>query len=118
MKLYGELAQWWPLMSPPEEYETEAWDVDCLLAAEDGGGSGRLPLLGAGGGHLASHLKSRFEMTLVDISEPMLEQSRRLNSECRHLCGAMSGSPSMWRIAAGHWIWRARTASMLHAHSR
>jgi len=45
--------------------------------------------LGSGGGNSASHLKSRFEMTLVDLSPQMLAVSRKLNPECEHLEGDM-----------------------------
>jgi SAM-dependent methyltransferase len=89
LKLYDALADWWPLMSPPEEYAAEAGPVARLLDPGDAPGRPRLLELGAGGGHLASHLKARFEMTLVDLSPRMLEQSRRLNPECRHLTGDM-----------------------------
>jgi SAM-dependent methyltransferase len=89
MKLYDELAEWWPLMSPPEEYEAEAEPVASLLSRDATTHRPRLLELGAGGGHLASHLKARFDMTLVDLSPRMLDQSRRLNPECRHLTGDM-----------------------------
>jgi hypothetical protein len=29
-KLYDELADWWPLLSPPEEYEDEGGYVYCM----------------------------------------------------------------------------------------
>ncbi|MBC8135140.1 MAG: methyltransferase domain-containing protein [Fibrella sp.] len=45
--------------------------------------------LGSGGGNNASHLKSRFEMVLVDRSPGMLRVSRQLNPECEHLEGDM-----------------------------
>lgn len=89
MKLYDELADWWPLMSAPEEYAKEAEDVARLLCPD--GADRRLTVLelGSGGGHLASHLKHRFAMTLVDLSPRMLDLSRSLNPECRHLGGDM-----------------------------
>lgn len=89
MKLYDEIADWWPLMSPPQDYADEAGPVADLLSRQGTSGRKRLLELGAGGGHLASHLKARFDMTLVDLSPRMLEQSRRLNPECRHLTGDM-----------------------------
>ena len=89
MKLYEDLADWWPLMSPPEEYAAESGPVASLLLVNVAKDRPRLLELGAGGGHLASHLKARFDMTLVDLSAPMLDQSRRLNPECRHLIGDM-----------------------------
>jgi SAM-dependent methyltransferase len=87
-RFYGELAVWWPLISPPEEYEEEAAFSARLLQ-----GAAR-PVrevleLGSGGGHNAVHLKRHFDLTLVDISEPMLDVSRALNPECTHVAGDM-----------------------------
>lgn len=87
-RFYGELAEWWPLISPPEEYTEEAAFAGQLLAWAS------IPVrevleLGSGGGHNAVHLKTRFAMTLIDLSEEMLEVSRRLNPECRHHQGDM-----------------------------
>ncbi len=45
--------------------------------------------LGSGGGHNASYLKASLDMTLVDLSDEMLDVSRRLNPECEHLRGDM-----------------------------
>lgn len=45
--------------------------------------------LGSGGGHNACHLKERFAMTLVDLSDQMIAVSRTLNPECEHLQGDM-----------------------------
>ena len=89
MKLYDELASWWPLLSPPEEYAEEAAFYERALLA-----GCRLPPrtvleLGSGGGSNASHLKARFEMTLVDPSPGMLRVSRALNPECEHVEGDM-----------------------------
>lgn len=87
-RLYQDLAEWWPLISPPEEYAEE-----CAFAARvlrQGSGTVREVLeLGSGGGHCASHLAEHFTMTLVDLSAPMLEVSRRLNPECAHVQGDM-----------------------------
>ncbi|MGH3320285.1 MAG: class I SAM-dependent methyltransferase [Streptosporangiaceae bacterium] len=87
-RLYGDLAAWWPVISPPEEYAGEAALAADLLASVS------IPVrevleLGSGGGHNAAHLKGRFAMTLVDISRDMLAVSRRLNPECEHLEGDM-----------------------------
>jgi trans-aconitate methyltransferase len=87
-RFYGDLAAWWPLVSPPEEYTEEAAQAAAVL------GSASIPVrdvleLGSGGGHNAFHLKSRFAMTLVDAADEMLEVSRRLNPECEHLQGDM-----------------------------
>jgi SAM-dependent methyltransferase len=87
-RLYSELAQWWPLISPPAEYAQEAAYLSGVLT------SAALPVrevldLGSGGGHVAAHLKQRFAMTLVDLSEDMLAVSRRLNPGCAHVQGDM-----------------------------
>jgi SAM-dependent methyltransferase len=83
-RLYAELAEWWPLISPPEEYAREAAYLTGVLA------SAARPVrevldLGSGGGHVAMHLTERFTMTLVDLSEDMLAVSRRLNPGCTHI---------------------------------
>jgi len=85
---YGDLAAWWPLISPPEEYAEEAAFAAGVLH------SASIPVsevleLGSGGGHNAVHLKAGFSMTLTDLSEEMLEVSRRLNPECDHQRGDM-----------------------------
>ena len=87
-RFYGELASWWPLVSPVEEYAEEAAEAAGLLA------SAAIPVrevleLGSGGGHNAVHLKTHFALTLVDLSEEMLAVSRRLNPECAHHQGDM-----------------------------
>lgn len=87
-RLYVDLARWWPLISPPDEYEDEAAFAATLLGSASGPVREVLEL-GSGGGHNAHHLKARFTMTLVDLSAEMLEVSRRLNPECEHLQGDM-----------------------------
>ncbi|MPZ89546.1 MAG: methyltransferase domain-containing protein, partial [Nitriliruptorales bacterium] len=87
-RFYGELAVWWPLISPPEEYAEEAAYAATVL------NSASIPVrevleLGSGGGHNAVHLKASFAMTLIDLSEEMLDVSRRLNPECGHRQGDM-----------------------------
>jgi len=87
-RLYTDLAAWWPLISPPEDYAEEAAFCARVLA------SAEIPVrdvleLGSGGGHNAFHLKNRFAMTLVDVSADMLDVSKRLNPDCEHLDGDM-----------------------------
>jgi SAM-dependent methyltransferase len=83
-RLYGELAEWWPLISPPEEY---AADAAVLTRVFTGGPAAVRTVLdlGSGGGHVAMHLSGRFELTLVDRSEQMLAASRELNPGCEHI---------------------------------
>jgi SAM-dependent methyltransferase len=62
----------------PEEYAEEAAYVATLLDSASGPMLDVLEL-GSGGGHNAVHLKARYAMTLVELSEEMLAVSRRLN---------------------------------------
>src|SRR5688572_18729909 len=88
-RLYDDLAGWWPLLSPPEEYEEEARDLVARLGPEDLPENAALLELGAGGGSLAFHLKRRLRLTLTDRSPQMLAVSRALNPEWEHLVGDM-----------------------------
>ena len=88
-RLYGELAGWFHLLTAPASYVEEAdFYRRTLLEASDEPPRTLLEL-GSGGGNNASHLKRHFELTLVDRSPEMLEVSRTLNPECRHLVGDM-----------------------------
>ena len=88
-KLYNELAAWWPLFSAPEDYAEEAaWIRDAFREALGRDPSSLLEL-GSGGGNTASHLSRTTVMTLVDLYEPMLEVSRRLNPAADHAHGDM-----------------------------
>ena len=89
-KLYDDFAEWWPLMSAPEDYEEEAtFYFNAMQEAADR----RIETiieLGSGGGNNASFLKMRVkELVLVDLSEGMLAHSRKLNPECEHHQGDM-----------------------------
>lgn len=87
-RFYGELARWWPLISPVADYAEEAAYAAQLLR------SASIPVhevleLGSGGGHNAVHLREHFAMTLSDLSAEMLDMSRRLNPDCAHHVGDM-----------------------------
>ena len=83
-RLYQDLAEWWPLISPPEEYAEEAAFAGQVLRRATRPVHEVLEL-GSGGGHCASHLTPGFTMTLVDASDAMLAVSRRLNPGCEHV---------------------------------
>jgi SAM-dependent methyltransferase len=87
-RLYSDLAGWWPLISPPEEYTAEAAHLADLFRAAEHPVREVLDL-GSGGGGVAVHLKDRLAMTLVDLSDEMLDVSRLLNPECEHVRGDM-----------------------------
>lgn len=87
--MYCHLAAWWPLLSPPSEYDDEAADLLRRLPTDAGSRTSTLLELGAGGGSLAYHLKQHFRLTLTDLSPDMLAVSQTINPECEHLVGDM-----------------------------
>jgi SAM-dependent methyltransferase len=90
LRLYSDLASWFPLLTPPGEYAEEAEIYHQVILKDSLGGQPESLLeLGSGGGHNAFHLKAHFRLTLVDISSSMLETSRQLNPECEHWPGDM-----------------------------
>ena len=89
MKLYDELAEWWPLFSAPADYAEEAEFFARVLNDACEPAPRTVLELGSGGGNNALYLKSKFEMTLIDLSPQMLAVSRALNPECEHREGDM-----------------------------
>jgi SAM-dependent methyltransferase len=87
--MYTELADWFHLVSAPEDYAEEAEVYRRLMVENARGPVRRVLELGSGGGNNASHLKQWFELTLVDPAPGMLAISRDLNPECEHLEGDM-----------------------------
>ena len=88
-RLYGELADWYYLLTHPDDYEEEAGIFHRTFEEHT-----RIPIhtmleLGSGGGANALYLKRHYEMTLTDLSERMLAQSKTINPECRHIVGDM-----------------------------
>jgi hypothetical protein len=88
-RLYREFASWFHLLTSPQDYSFEA-DFYSRLLTE----CAAIPVetvleLGSGGGNNASHMKSRFQLTLTEPSEEMLELSRSINPECEHIQGDM-----------------------------
>lgn len=90
MKLYNELADWWPLMSGPDEYVEEAAIYAGHLLGNGSAPAQTLVEFGSGGGNNASHMKRHFAaVTLVEPSPGMLAVSRALNPDCEHIEGDM-----------------------------
>ena len=89
-KLYNELATWWPLLSPVTDYTEEAAFFLQVMGKAGLPPHPSLLELGAGGGSNAYHLKPYFpQMTLTDLSPPMLAISQTLNPESEHVQGDM-----------------------------
>ena len=89
MRLYDELARWWPLFSPPSHYVEEVADILPTLLGSAAPEPKTMLELGCGGGSVAHHLKHHLELTLTDRSAAMLQVSRALNPECEHVLGDM-----------------------------
>jgi SAM-dependent methyltransferase len=88
-KLYQDLADWWPLLSTPGDYAEEALFYTCAITAGCSFPPKSLLEMGSGGGNNASHMKTHFDLTLVDLSPAMLKVSQQLNPECEHIEGDM-----------------------------
>jgi SAM-dependent methyltransferase len=89
LRLYHDLADWYPLLTPVDDYIEEAAFYRRLFETHCQRPPRTLLDLGSGGGHNAAHLKSTFACTLVDIAPAMLTLSRRLNPNCEHIEGDM-----------------------------
>ncbi len=85
-KLYSELAGWWQLVSPTDDYADEAAFFGSLF--RDAGAKTILEL-GSCGGNVAWHLKKDFALTLTDVSPEMLAESGKQNPELEHIEGDM-----------------------------
>lgn len=89
-KMYDDLAKWWPLLSPPEDYADEAAFFKQVFVKQGLPDSPTLLELGSGGGSNALYLKTLFaQVTLTDLSPNMLAVSQKLNPECQHIQGDM-----------------------------
>jgi hypothetical protein len=87
--MYDELADWFHLLTAPEEYADEAAVFLDLFREHVNGPLETLLELGSGGGDTASHLRADLRLTLTDVAPGMLELSRGLNPECEHVLGDM-----------------------------
>ena len=87
--LYSDFADWWPILSSPDDYAGEAAVYHRTLVDACQRPPREVLELGSGGGNNASHLKAHFDLTLVDLSPAMLAVSQALNPECEHMQGDM-----------------------------
>ena len=88
-RLYYDLAYLWPIISPPEEYGSEAAFFGDVIHEKLGAGRHKLLELGVGGGHNLSHLKAEFDCVAIDLSPDMLALSQGLNPGVEHHVGDM-----------------------------
>ena len=88
-RLYSDLARWFHLLTAPEDYAEEAEFFHQAIQEISEGAAESMLELGSGGGNNASHLKNHYHMTLMDVSDQMLEISLELNPECEHILGDM-----------------------------
>lgn len=86
-RFYEDLAPYWHLLSEPTDYAEEAGFAGELLASVPD--VREVLELGSGGGNNALHLRSRFNLTLVDLSESMLAVSQTINPDLPHHLGDM-----------------------------
>ncbi len=88
-RLYSDLAWAWPLISQGEDYVQEAQALARQIRQR-----ARIPVstllhLGCGGGHLDLTLKKYFNVSGVDVSQPMLDIAAHLNPEVTYFSGDM-----------------------------
>ncbi len=88
-RLYRDLADWYPLLTPVADYAEEAAFYRRLFETHCRRPPRTLLDLGSGGGHNAAHLKETLTCTLVDLAPAMLALSHRINPECEHVQGDM-----------------------------
>ncbi len=117
MRLYSDLASWWPLMSAPADYEEEAAFYQRLILEASKEPPVTLLELGSGGGNNASFLKARFEMVLVEPSPGMLAVSQALNPEVPHVIGDMR-SVRLGRVFDGVFVHDAVTYMLTESDLR
>ena len=91
-RLYNDLADLWPLLSPSCDYASEASVIAQILHEHLGPATSRsrrsILEMGAGGGHTLSYFKD-FDAVAVDLSAQMLAQCRRLNPAVQTHVGDM-----------------------------
>jgi len=87
--LYTKYADWWPLLSAPDDYAEDAAAYHEIICRHARTPSRTMLELGSGGGNTASFLKHHYRMTLCDRSTQMLEVSQKLNPDCEHTQGDM-----------------------------
>lgn len=88
-KIYKDLAEWYPLLTLLDDYKEEADYYHEVLSKHVSQPRATMLELGSGAGYNAYFLKEWYEVTLSDLSDEMLELSRKINPELEHFQGDM-----------------------------
>ena len=88
-RAYTDLADWFHLLTAPEDYAEEAEAYRNALVEACATPPRTVLELGSGGGNNASHMKAHFELTLTDLSPDMIAVSKTINPELEHIAGDM-----------------------------
>ncbi len=89
MKLYSDLASWYPLLTPLEEYAVESQDYLRAFRAMLGPGRHSLLELGTGAGHNAHYFQGDFDLHLTDVSPQMLALTHKTCPDAQRTLGDM-----------------------------
>ena len=87
--LYSTLADWYYVLTSPDEYAEEAGVYLNAITETLGRSPSTLLELGSGGGTNAFHYKQGIDVTLTDLSDAMLDISKTINPDCTHIQGDM-----------------------------
>jgi SAM-dependent methyltransferase len=88
-RLYKDLAEYFPVITPPEDYLEEGEYFAQVIKNTSPIESKTLLDLGCGGGNDDFALKKYFKVTGVDLSPEMLKLAKKLNPEVKYLQGDM-----------------------------
>ncbi len=84
-RIYNELAaDWYRLLTPLHEYKAEAGSYHAIIQQHLEQPPQTILELGSGAGHVAYFLKQWYQLTLSDLSAPMVALSREINPELDH----------------------------------
>ncbi|MGH7443702.1 MAG: class I SAM-dependent methyltransferase, partial [Longimicrobiales bacterium] len=86
-RLYSDLAWLWPLVSPPESYPEEVATFVTRFRRHGVADGARVLHLGSGGGSIDFHLKQKYDVTGIDLSDVMVKHACRLNPEVEYHVG-------------------------------
>lgn len=86
-RMYGDLSELWPFVSPPEHYEEEVATFVARFRRHGVPDGASILHLGSGGGSIDWHLARLYEVTGVDRSGAMIRHASSLNPGVTYLEG-------------------------------